>query len=280
MVIKIVKIKKYDIGLHFRDGEFMGLLEPGWHWLFNPLGRVRVEVVSQSRAPWLAHEKLDMIVKSGALGNRALVLDLKDYERALVWIDERFSHVLPPGLHVYWTTFRSVKAEIVDARAVRFTHPDLPVLVKSQMADRVLESVAVPAGHVGVWFRDGSFVETLPAGRHAFWKNVAEVKLVPVDTRELILDVAGQEIMTADKVTRRPQRPGDIPHRGPEACRDGDGRRTRQGAVPRNSARIASPCGAFLATWTRSWPKRTAWPRNWIRASPARVAASGWKSSR
>ena len=61
----------------------------------------------------------------------------------------------------------------------------------------------MPAGHSAVWFRDGSFVETLPAGRYAFWKNIAEVKVVPVDTREMILDVAGQEIMTADKVTLR-----------------------------------------------------------------------------
>ena len=49
------------------------------------------------------HEKLDVIVRSGALKDRAVVLDLKDYERALVWIDGRFSHVLPPGLYAYWT---------------------------------------------------------------------------------------------------------------------------------------------------------------------------------
>ncbi|HLW64324.1 MAG TPA: slipin family protein, partial [Gemmataceae bacterium] len=47
------------------------------------------------------------------------------------------------------------------------------------------------------------YVETLPSGRYAFWKNLAEVKLVPVDLREQLLDVAGQEIMTADKVTLR-----------------------------------------------------------------------------
>src|SRR5262249_5617562 len=40
-------------------------------------------------------------------------------------------------------------------------------------------------------------------GRYAFWKNLAEFKVLTVDTRELILDVAGQEIMTADKVTLR-----------------------------------------------------------------------------
>jgi regulator of protease activity HflC (stomatin/prohibitin superfamily) len=46
-------------------------------------------------------------------------------------------------------------------------------------------------------------VEILTPGRYAFWKNVAKVALVPVDMREMMLDVAGQEIMTADKVTLR-----------------------------------------------------------------------------
>jgi regulator of protease activity HflC (stomatin/prohibitin superfamily) len=202
MILKRIKVREYEAGLYFREGEFRGLLEAGRHWFFDPLGRVCVDVVSQ-RAPWLAHGKLDIIVKSRALEGRAKVLDLKDYERALVWVDGRFSHVLPAGLYAYWTTFCDVKVEIVDARAVRFVHADLPVIVKSQMADRVLESVTVPAGHSAVWFRDGGFIETLPAGRYAFWKNIAEVKVVPVNTREVILDVAGQEIMTADKVTLR-----------------------------------------------------------------------------
>lgn len=202
MIFKHIKVREYEVGLYFRDGEFLGLLDAGRYWFFDPLRRVQVDVVSQ-RAPWLVHEKLDVIVKSGVLADRAKVLDLKDYERALVWIDGRFSHVLPPGLAAYWTTFRDVKAEVVDARPVRFVHLDLPVIVRSQLADRVLESVTVPAGHAAVWFRDGSFVETLPPGRYAFWKGVAEVKVVPVDTRALILDVAGQEIMTADKVTLR-----------------------------------------------------------------------------
>jgi regulator of protease activity HflC (stomatin/prohibitin superfamily) len=202
MILKYAKVGQYEAGLYFREGEFRGLLEAGRHWFFDPLGRVRVDVVSQ-RAPWLVHDKLDIIVKAGVLEGRAKVLDLKDYERALVWIDGRFSHVLPPGLYAYWTTIRDVKVEVVDARAVRFAHADLPVIAKSQMVERVLEIVTVPAGHTAVWFRDGNFVETLPAGRHAFWNNMAEVKVVPVDAREMILDVAGQEIMTADKVTLR-----------------------------------------------------------------------------
>ena len=91
-MLTTIKIRSYEIGLYFRDGEFKGLLNAGRHWFFDPLGKVKVEVASQ-RAPWLAHDKLDVIVKSGSLKDRAVVLDLKDHERALVWVEGRFSHI-------------------------------------------------------------------------------------------------------------------------------------------------------------------------------------------
>jgi regulator of protease activity HflC (stomatin/prohibitin superfamily) len=201
-VFKHVKIRNYEIGLRFRDREFQGLMLWGSHWIFDPLMKTRVEIVSR-REPWLVHEQLDMIVKSGALQDKAVVLDLKDYERALVWIEGRFSHVLPPGLYAYWTTLRNVRVETIDARAVRFDHPDLTVILRSPMASAVLETATVEAGHAGVLFLDGAHAATLAPGRYAFWKNIAQIKLVPVDLRETMLDVAGQEIMTADKVTLR-----------------------------------------------------------------------------
>jgi len=199
---KHVKIRNYEIGLRFRDREFQGLMLWGSHWIFDPLWKTRVEIVSR-RDPWLVHEQLDMIVKSGALQDRAVVLDLKDYERALVWIEGRFSHVLPPGLYAYWTTLRNVRVETIDARGVRFEHKDLPVILRSQMSAALLETATVEAGHAGVLFLDGAHAATLGPGRYAFWKNIAQIKLVPVDLRETMLDVAGQEIMTADKVTLR-----------------------------------------------------------------------------
>lgn len=201
-MLKTVKIASYEMGLYFRHGEFKSLLGRGRHWIFDPLLKARVHVVSQ-RDPWLVHDKLDVIVKSGALKDRAVVLDLKDRQRALVWIDGRFSHVLSPGLYAYWTGFRDVTVEIVDARNVRFVHQDLHVIARSPSIDRVLEVLTVEQGHAGVLYVDGVYVETLSPGRHAFWKNVAKVALVQVDLREAMHDVAGQEIMTADKVTLR-----------------------------------------------------------------------------
>jgi regulator of protease activity HflC (stomatin/prohibitin superfamily) len=201
-MLKHIHIHTYEVGLYFRDGEFRGLLDAGRHWLFDPLFKVHVDVVSQ-RAPWLVHEKLDMIVKSGALAGRAEVVDLKDHQRALVWIEGRFSHVLPPGLYAYWTGVKDVRIEVVDARAVRFEHDDFKTIVRSQQAVQTLDIATVDRHKVGVTFQDGKYVETLPPGQYAWWRGMGDARVVEVDLREQTLDVAGQEIMTADKVTLR-----------------------------------------------------------------------------
>jgi regulator of protease activity HflC (stomatin/prohibitin superfamily) len=190
------------MGLHFRDAEFCGLLGPGTHWFFDLFGKVAVEVVSR-RAPFLAHEKLDVIVKSGELKGYAEVLDLRDDERALVWVDRRFTRVLPPGQYAYWASPRHVRVEVINARHARFDHEDLKVIARSPSAREQLELGGVGRGCVGVLFLDGRYVETLNPGAWAFWKGAADVRVVEVDLRETTLDVQGQEIMTADKVTLR-----------------------------------------------------------------------------
>jgi hypothetical protein len=79
ILFKRVKVRSYEAGLYFRDGEFKRLLSAGRYWLFDLFRRVQVDIVSQ-RVPWLVHDKLDVIVKSGALAGRAEVVDLKDYQ--------------------------------------------------------------------------------------------------------------------------------------------------------------------------------------------------------
>ena len=178
------------------------MLSAGRHWFFDPLNKVRVDVVSQ-RDPWLAHSDLDVIVKSGALKDEAVTLELKDYERALVWIDGRFDRVLDAGRYVIWSKFCKVDVETVDARQVLFDHKDLNVILKSKDVERVLNVLTVEEGHVGVYFKDGDYVKTLVPGQYASWMKVGKVKLYAIDMRETVLDVGGQEIMTADKVTLR-----------------------------------------------------------------------------
>jgi regulator of protease activity HflC (stomatin/prohibitin superfamily) len=196
------KVREHERGLLFEDREFKRVLRPGRHSVWDVLRKVRVDIASV-REVWLNHKDLDVIAKSAALGDEARIVDLKDHERAVVWADGRVEAVLKPGLYALWTVFHDVRVEVFDARAVRFEHADLPVIAQARGAAPLLEAVTVEAGHAGLFFKDGRHEATLVPGAHAFWKGVAKARILDVDLREQVVDVAGQEIMTADKVTLR-----------------------------------------------------------------------------
>jgi regulator of protease activity HflC (stomatin/prohibitin superfamily) len=197
------KINPHERGLLFKDGDLVTVLGPGAHWYLDPLMKLRLHVVSPRVNPWLVHPSLDLIARSGELGSEATVIDLNDHQRGLVWIDKRFARLLAPGLYVLWNVEHEVRVEIVNARSMQLVHADLPVIMKGSGASELLEIVNVEAGRNGVWFRDGAYQATLAPGAWVFWKGAGRLKVIDVDLREQTLDISGQEIMTADKVTLR-----------------------------------------------------------------------------
>ena len=201
-MIRRVRIGPNERGIVSRRGEYLRVLAPGVHWLADPRWALRVDVVSP-RDVWLEHDELDVIVKAGILGDEATVVDLDDEHRALVWIDGRFARVLRPGLYVLWTVAGTVRVEVLDVRSLRLEHEKLAVILESPGAREALEAITVEAGQVGLLFRNGRLEATLTPGLHAVWRGVGRVRVNVVDLREQVADIAGQELMTADKVTLR-----------------------------------------------------------------------------
>jgi regulator of protease activity HflC (stomatin/prohibitin superfamily) len=202
VILRRVKVLEHQRALVFRNGALARVLRPGVHWLLDPLLRLRVEVVS-IRDGWLAHPDVELMVKSGRLGAEVRVVDLKAHQRAVVWADGRLEAVLKPGLYALWTAVREVRVDVVEATGALFAHEQMEALMALPGTAAVLEPVAVEAGHVGLLFRDGRHEKTLAPGAYALWRGVARARVADVDLREQVVDVAGQEIMTADKVTLR-----------------------------------------------------------------------------
>ena len=195
------KIKPDQVGLVFKDGQFQKILRSGTHWFASLFRKMTVKRASL-RTPIFTHPMLRDIVKTGTLKGMGDVLDLRDWQRALIWIDGRFFRVLGPGLYMVWTELADVRIEVVDARSVRFDHNELAIIVRNAQSDQ-LNVVTVDRDHAGVLFVDGQYQSTLQPGRYAFWRKLAEVFVAPVDLREQAIDVNGQDLMTADKVTLR-----------------------------------------------------------------------------
>ncbi len=153
------------------------------------------------RETFFSHEYLDMIVKEDH--EDLQVVDLKDSQRALVWIDGRFEKILSRGVYALWKSLKEVKVLIVDAKTEMFVHDEIETILTNKDAENHFNISIIENGFKGILYRDGKFSRILEAGRYTFWKNSGRVKVFHVDMREKVLDIGGQEIMTKDKVTLR-----------------------------------------------------------------------------
>lgn len=224
-MIRRLRIETHQLGLMFRDGAFKRFITPGRYWIVDVFRRSHIEVVSTRQVVYTS-EQMPEIIASGQLKDRAIAVDLRDYQRALVWIDGRFDRILTPGTYALWTGSRQVRVEVIDARQTQFQHDEFAVITRRKDSQTTLDICDIDRDNVGVLFVDGRYVELLSAGRYAFWRGLARAWVVEVDTREQSLDVSGQELMTHDKVTLRLN--ADLtfrvidPRRCVSACNDSD----------------------------------------------------------
>ena len=128
---------------------------------------------------------------------------VREQERGLVFRDGQFEDVLGPGAYWRLDPLRKLQLEIVDVRGALFDHEQLTAVLELRGTAMLLEAVTVEAGHAGLLFRNGRHEATLGPGAYALWKGVARARIAVVELREQVADIAGQEIMTADKVTLR-----------------------------------------------------------------------------
>lgn len=200
-----IRIRKHEIGLWFRHGDFQRALLPGAYWfparLVRPF-RDRFDAVRILDTKF-EHPLLDILVQDPTLREQLVVVELGADERALVWKDGRLGWILGPGRHAFWNKPYTITVEKHDVTAFKFTHPKIDAILALRDAVKFLDGVRVEAHERVLLFRDGDLVEQLDAGLHVFWKGAGAIAWKAIDLREQVADVAGQEIMTADKVTLR-----------------------------------------------------------------------------
>jgi regulator of protease activity HflC (stomatin/prohibitin superfamily) len=212
MFVRKFLVKKDERALLFRKGDFVGVLHAGEHTFVDPLRRLSIEVFSLAR-PLFDHRLADYLLKAEpALTAREFhAIQLGADEAALLYKNGVLDEVLAPNTRrLYWKGYIEVRHEVVKVADELAIEPKLAAQLVNAAgqarvagaANAVLVTV-VPEHAVGVLYVDGKVHGLLPAGRHAFWKFDRELRVDHVDLRLQVLEVAGQEILTRDKVTLR-----------------------------------------------------------------------------
>ncbi len=196
-------IQQQQLGILFRRGDFVRLLEPGtWTLPRVWIGIDRIDVIDVA-ATRFQHPQLELLVRVPALRDRLEIVDLGESERALVWRNGRLFDFVGAGLFAYWRQPHVLKVERFDASEIQFRHDQLDAILAAPAARSFLSAVDVESHERLLVRRGGEHVTTLGPGRHAFWNRLGAITWKAIDMREQIADVQGQEIMTADKVTLR-----------------------------------------------------------------------------
>jgi regulator of protease activity HflC (stomatin/prohibitin superfamily) len=204
-------IAQYERGLLFRNRSFVRVLTPGVYTVFDPLDRVEVQVYDVTVAEF-APPRADVLVKDAraALEPYVQIVELGDREVGLVYKNERLATVLAPGKRqLYWRGPVEVRVEVrdiasefaLDAATARILTGTRGAALSG--AAEAISTVEVPDTAIGLLVVDGELRATLKPGLAAFWKFQRVLKVEIVDLRLQAMEVAGQEILTRDKVSLR-----------------------------------------------------------------------------
>lgn len=206
---KKITIKKGQLGLLSRKGDYYQVLETGEHrlpWLNPP--EVLIVNMDGSEVPEALAEYLRRFQPSW-VDQYCLAADLTDTEAAALYANGILQEILPPSTRrLYWRADDALQLVRMDTRQV---------LVPTEVMNAVLQprrngavkgreailTVQIPAWHVGVLKIDGETQALLSPGLTAYWKVNHLVEAEVVDTRLQVLEVGGQEILTKDKVSLR-----------------------------------------------------------------------------
>ena len=204
-----IHVKKNERALLFKKGDFEAILHPGEHIVFEPLGRITVEKFALEK-PLFDHRLAEYIrtAEPQVAEREFVVAALGAFEVGLRYENGALVEVLAPDTRrLYWKGFVDVRVEKLDiSRDFALAGTLAQKLVRSPSITGSAFAVyvaQVPQYHVAVLFVDGKVHQLLDAGLHAFWKFNRDLRAEIVDLRLQVLEVAGQEILTRDKVTLR-----------------------------------------------------------------------------
>jgi len=198
--MKII-INENERGFLYKNGVYQRMLEPGKQKIWPLFGETFVKVKVDSKLDF-PEMNLTVLREDAAFEKSVAVIEVPDDKLAIHFVDGRISDVLKPGTYTFWNIFNKHNFEIVD-----ITEPEsagnLPVLYMNHMPANYYSKLDVSDGETGLLFYNGVFQHALKSGQYFFWNYNTTVTVQTVDTRVQQLDISGQEILTADKVSLR-----------------------------------------------------------------------------
>ena len=201
----LVTVPANERALVLRNGKIEAILKPGRHAFASFANKIDVEAHDLNHAVF--HSDF-----SGALETEHPDLFASHFteiktgaeEVAVIYQKDQFYHVLQPGQRMlYWTDAGPWTTERFDVSGSLEISKKLAVQLSGLGQTRLVRSFQVAEGQTGLLYVDNGFERALTPGVYTFWDIGRPVDVKIIDVREHAIDVAGQEVLTKDRVSLR-----------------------------------------------------------------------------
>ncbi len=197
--MKII-INENQRGLLYKNGKYEKMLEPGKHFFLTNSIIVETMNITDEFKP--SGFDLNVFLKDNILREQLEVVDVPDEMIALHFVNDKFSNCLTSGKYAFWKVFHTHRFEIIGMKNPEVSD-EVPKYIFEALPRRLFVKVEVAGYQKARLYYDQKFIKLLNEGTYYFWNNGTRINASLVDTRLLQMNIAGQEMLTLDKVALR-----------------------------------------------------------------------------
>ena len=197
--MKKVIINEMQRGFLFKNGKYVKMLNPGKYYEYGDRSIQKADI----RTPIaLGLVSLNTLLADENVKKSVTVVEVADQEIALHYVNGKFDYVLTKGEYAYWNVNDKHDFKIIDISTPE-VDASVPEYVFSKISVDFYTKIEVAEYQKARLYFNQKFIKVLDAGTYYFWKNGTKIDVGFVDTRLTQMDIAGQEILTQDKVSLR-----------------------------------------------------------------------------
>lgn len=191
-------IYENQYGYLIKNGRFQKLLGAGKYRFPQILG-YQVEIIDTAGLVDTKEIPLQILMQDETFAKSTVRVQIPDDSIALHYIDGMFENVLLQNEHVFWNIHQKHTFTLIN-----ITQPEVgdsvPTYLMAYVPGKLYHKIDVQNGEVALLYYDNILQKQLTSGTYYYWNYQTKVTHKLFDLKVQQLDIAGQEILTADKV--------------------------------------------------------------------------------
>ena len=192
-------INENQRGLLFKNGKYVRMLDSGKYYLF---GDREIETYDMKQRLVPGKCTLETLLADKRVADCLAVAEVGDEELGLHYVNGRFTSLLARGKYAFWSVFDRHEFRIVDISKPTVDE-SVPTYIFASIPPSYYTKIEVAEYQKARLYFNRKFERILDAGTYYFWNTAVKVEAEYVDTRLTQMDITGQELLTADKVSLR-----------------------------------------------------------------------------